>query len=150
MKNIIFYLSKPWKCLIFRSFISPQQTDHVKILICDDDRDILEVTKQILEMRGAIVETRTDSHNICEVVTQLKPDLVLMDLWIEPSGEQAIRDLKSNKDTRRVPVVVFSAINNADVMAARAGANGYVSKPYSIEDIDDLAEGKYKKIAKKI
>ena len=83
------------------------------ILVFDDDTEILLVCKIILEQQNYRVETRLLCDNIIEDVHLVKPDMILMDLWIpEIGGENAIKLVKENEATQHIPVILFSA--NAD------------------------------------
>lgn len=111
------------------------------VLICDDDQDILEVTKMVLEMRGFEVATVSDCNNIVEVVSGVKPGLILMDLWIpEAGGAVATQQLKASSETREIPVVLFSANNNIEKVAHECGADDFLQKPYNIRDLEAKVE----------
>jgi CheY-like chemotaxis protein len=110
-----------------------------KVLICDDDPDILEVTRTILLLKGYNVETMMTTEGLFPKVAEFKPDLILMDLWIpETGGEKATRDLKGNPSTEEIPVVLFSANNDIDKVAKSTGANGYLRKPFEIEQLEKV------------
>jgi CheY-like chemotaxis protein len=111
------------------------------VLICDDDIDILEVTKIILQMKGYRVETLSNSDELFKKIEQIKPDIILMDLWIpEIGGEKAIMKLKENKQTQDIPVIIFSANNDISVIAEKVGAQGYLCKPFEIKDLEEIIE----------
>lgn len=111
------------------------------ILICDDDPDILEVTRTILELRGFDVSTINHCNNIVDVVTGIKPSLILMDLWIpEEGGAVATRLLKAEERTRNIPVILFSANNNIERVAAECGADDFLRKPYDLKELEDKVE----------
>lgn len=108
------------------------------VLICDDDQDILEVTKMVLELRGFEVATASDCTNIVELVSNLKPGVILMDLWIpEEGGAAATRLLKATPETRDIPVILFSANNNLAKVVDECGADDYLQKPYNIDDLEN-------------
>jgi DNA-binding response OmpR family regulator len=106
-----------------------------KILICDDDLDILEVTKIILQKEYE-VQTMPHCNDIFKHVGDFNPDLILMDLWIPDMGGEAVtRLLKSSESTKKVPVVIFSANNDIEKVASDAGADGYLRKPFDISTL---------------
>ncbi len=106
------------------------------ILVCEDDRAILEVTKTILEGDGMKVICLLDCEDIVEKAARFKPDLILMDVWIpETGGEEATCLLKSDPRTRDIPVVLFSAVNRLEEIAERCGAEGIIKKPFELEDL---------------
>ena len=107
-----------------------------KILICDDDVDILEVTKIILQQKFNI-ETLTHCNDIFQNFDRFRPDLILMDLWIPDMGGEAVtRLLKSSDKTKDIPVVIFSANNDIEKVAINAGADGYLRKPFDISTLN--------------
>jgi two-component system, OmpR family, alkaline phosphatase synthesis response regulator PhoP len=107
------------------------------ILICDDDVDILEVTKIILQQEYQ-VETMTHCNEIFQNYEKYSPDLILMDLWIPDMGGEAVtRLLKSSEKTKEIPVVIFSANNDIENVAKDAGADGYLKKPFDINTLHD-------------
>jgi CheY-like chemotaxis protein len=111
------------------------------VLICDDDQDILDVTRTVLELRGFDVNTVGDCNNIVSVVKDLRPSLILMDLWIpEAGGAAATRMLKAEEHTRDIPVVLFSANNNIEKVAIECGADDFLRKPYDIKDLERKVE----------
>lgn len=105
-----------------------------KILICDDDRDIVEVTSLILRDDGYEVKAVYSSDNIVEEVKDYEPNLILMDLRVpKKGGEEATRELKGDKKTEKIPVLIFSANHEAVKISKEIGADGFVSKPYDID-----------------
>lgn len=108
-----------------------------KILIVDDDPDILEVTSMILEARGYEVSTSPDG-NIIEAVM---PDLLLLDIWMAGKyGSDICLDLKSREETRGIKVILISANRDISEIAAGCGADGFISKPFRMKDIVDQVE----------
>lgn len=110
-----------------------------RVLICDDDPDILEVTKTILQLRGYDVQTMITTEGLMEKIDSFRPDLVLMDLWIpETGGEKATKDIKGNNQTKHIPVIIFSANNDIDKVAKSSGAEGYLRKPFEISQLEEV------------
>jgi CheY-like chemotaxis protein len=110
-----------------------------RVLICEDDDEIIELTAIILKLNGYDVNVIKDcSDDIAGRVYEMKPDLVLMDLWIpQIGGERAIMELKGNPFTRSIPVVVFSACNQAELVAKKVHAEGCIHKPFAINFLED-------------
>jgi len=111
------------------------------ILIYDDDVEILTVTKIILEKKKYRVETRTRCDDIINEVSFIKPDLVFMDLWMPwMEGENALKQMKGNEATRHIPVVLFSANDSIEEVCKRSNADGYLKKPFTIDNMVQLVE----------
>ena len=107
-----------------------------RVLICDDDTDILFICSYIFEKQGIEVVTRTHCNNIVETVKDLKPDIILMDNWIpESGGIVASRTIKEDRSLNHIPIVYFSANNDIQALAREAGADAYLSKPFELEDL---------------
>ncbi len=111
------------------------------ILIFDDDQEILFACKIILERGNYLVETRTCCDNIVADIIQIKPDIILMDLWIpEIGGKNAINLMKNNKDSQYIPVILFSANAEIEEICYRTNANGFLRKPFEIAALLDIIE----------
>lgn len=118
------------------------------VLICDDDPDILEVTTLILRMKGYRVETSSNCDNIFQKVEMLRPDIILMDLWIpEIGGEKVTRMLKEDIRTRQIPVIIFSANNDAEKIAENVGAEGFICKPFEIKQLEEIIAKNLQKVS---
>lgn len=116
------------------------------VLICDDDIAILEVTRTILEVAGYEVKTSVTCNNIIRLVQETDPDLILMDLWIpDAGGEEATKLIKANEITRNIPVILFSANNDIEKIAQKTQAEGYLKKPYEIEELEKIVSSNIKR-----
>lgn len=110
-----------------------------KILICDDDTDILSICQYILVELGWEVHTRTDCNDILKTVRELKPDIILMDNWIpDCGGIVATQTLKMHGDVKNIPIIYFSANNDIKKLAKEAGADTFLSKPFDIKELEEV------------
>ena len=103
------------------------------ILIYDDDDEILFLCRAILAKENYRVETMSRCEDVITDIANMKPDIILMDLWIpEIGGEKAITLIKQNQATKHIPVVVFSA--NADIadICKKIHADEHIEKPFEI------------------
>jgi DNA-binding NtrC family response regulator len=108
-----------------------------RILICDDDADILSICTYILEEQGWQVYTRTHCNNILEVIGDIKPQVILMDNWIpESGGIKATQTIKGVDEFKNIPVVYFSANNDIKSLAEQAGADTFLAKPFDIDELE--------------
>lgn len=113
------------------------------ILIYDDDLEILNVCKAILDYRDYRVETLANCENIIEDINTLNPDIILMDLWIPKiGGEKAISLMQENPATKNIPVIIFSANDEIEIISKRINAAGYLKKPFDIQYFRNLIETK--------
>jgi len=108
-----------------------------KIVIFDDDEDILSICAYILEEQGWEVHTFTDCNNIVEKVSPIMPVVILMDNWIpDVGGIVATQTLKKDEDLKSIPVVYFSANSDIQLLADQAGAETYLAKPFDLEELE--------------
>lgn len=111
------------------------------ILIFDDDPEILSVCKIILEKKSYKIETRTYCDNIIKDISTVKPNLVLMDLWMPGmGGENATKLMKTSNATQNIPVVIFSANGKIEEIYNRLNANGFLIKPFEIKALINIVE----------
>jgi CheY-like chemotaxis protein len=106
------------------------------ILIYEDDPEILLLCKTIFLKSHYRVETRSKCENVISDINFIKPDLILMDLWIPGiGGEHATSIIKENPATRHLPVLLFSANVEIKEICNRVNADGYVEKPFDIHKL---------------
>ncbi len=111
------------------------------ILIYDDDPEILFLCKAILNNYNYRVETLSICEDVIADVQELKPNLVLMDLWIpEIGGEKAISLLKDHPETKEIPVIIFSANAEIKEICKKINADGYLEKPFDINHLKEIIE----------
>lgn len=112
-----------------------------KIVIFDDDEDILAICTYILEERGWSVSSFTDCNDAPDKVRRERPDVILMDNWIpDDGGINATRSLKNTAVLAAIPVVYFSANSDISLLAESAGADTYLAKPFDVEQLVALVE----------
>ncbi len=107
-----------------------------KILVVDDEPDILGLTKRILEEEGYHVITALSAMEGLEKAEAETPDLILLDIRMPKiDGIEACRILKKQSKTKSIPVVMFTALTQMNEMnaAKEAGSSGYIVKPFMPE-----------------
>ena len=108
-----------------------------RILIFDDDVDILSICTYILEEQGWEVYTSPHCNNIDTTVRSIQPDVILMDNWIpDTGGVVATQILKKQNDLKDIPVIYFSANNDIQTLAKQAGADTYLEKPFDLNELE--------------
>ncbi|PWG79476.1 response regulator [Pararcticibacter amylolyticus] len=112
-----------------------------RILIFDDDVDILSICSFILEEQGWDVHTSPHCNDIVNNVRNIQPDVILMDNWIPDSGGViATQTLKKEDDLKNIPVIYFSANNDIQSLATQAGADTYLEKPFDLTELEMVIE----------
>lgn len=108
-----------------------------KILVIDDDEDILAILGIILEQEGYELELRQTGLS-SEEASLLHPDLILLDVRLEgfsKTGTEICAEFKSSKTLSHIPILLVSAEHNLNLLASNCGANGFVNKPFDISGI---------------
>lgn len=112
-----------------------------RVLILDDDLDILQICTIVLKKKGFEVFTLNNSNQVVEQVKTYQPDVILMDNWIPgPGGIEATRTLKLNTDTQDIPVIFFSANSNVTQLAQEARADYFLQKPFDISELEGIVQ----------
>ena len=107
-----------------------------KILVIDDDVDILSVMEVLLSMKGFNVEVTAKGENTFPKIESFKPDLILLDVLISGyDGRKICKQLKENEFTRHIPVIMFSAHPGAAATIADYGADDFISKPFDVKNL---------------
>lgn len=106
-----------------------------KILVADDDPSILEALQMLLEDEGYNVETSNNGASLIKAREEY-PDLILLDIWMSGmDGRDICRQLKNNDITKNIPVILVSANKDTEQIAKDAGADGFIAKPFEMEDL---------------
>jgi len=104
-----------------------------KILIVEDEENLLRLESILLGSRGYEVKGAIDGPSALESVASTKPDLVLLDIMLPGiDGYEVCRQIKANEATRHIPVVMLSAKKSKEdlVKGEQAGADWYITKPF--------------------
>jgi DNA-binding response OmpR family regulator len=110
-----------------------------KILVIEDDRGILDALKLTLEYAGYEV-TLTDKGDYVEKLRFIEedelPQVIILDILLSgKDGRVICKKLKSEPQTKHIPIIMVSAHPKADVSAKQAGANDFLAKPFNIQDL---------------
>ena len=109
-----------------------------RILVVDDEAAQREIIVYNLEAAGFEVMSADNGEDAVLMVQEEHPNLVVLD-WMMPklSGLEVCRQLRSNKETKEIPIILLSA-RSEDVDKVRGleiGADDYVSKPFSVVEL---------------
>jgi len=113
-------------------------TRRARILVVDDDPTMRRVVEMLLSGRGWTVELAADGRAALAALEQRIPDLVVMDVAMPGvGGLGALRQLRAEPRTRRLPIILMSVISEdeARVKALEAGASDYLIKPFSEREL---------------
>jgi diguanylate cyclase (GGDEF)-like protein len=110
----------------------------VRILVVDDEKNILDIIRFNLEVEGYEVFTTQEGEEALRMVHEVKPDLILCDILMpEMDGLEICRRLKADGRTNQIPVVMLSAKTQAQdkVASIEAGADDFITKPFDFSDL---------------
>ena len=107
-----------------------------RILILDDDKDILDVLEEILiyeDYEVSIVESTDELFNL---VRAYQPSLILLDFSLKGmDGGVWCAKLKSDPEFAEIPVVIFTAYSNKGIEKGTYGCDDFIAKPFDLEDL---------------
>lgn len=105
------------------------------VLVVDDDVELLMMVEMLLDEAGYRVVTATEGRDALEKVAQEMPTVILLDMKMpEMDGWEFARQFRS-RHGRQAPIVVLTAAEDAEQRAEQIEANGYLSKPFEIDDL---------------
>jgi DNA-binding response OmpR family regulator len=109
-----------------------------RILVVDDDPDILDAIRFTLEDEGYVVTT-TEKGEYAENLHDGNgglPDLIILDVLLSgKDGRSICRRLKSRGDTKHIPVIMISAHPDAADSSVEVGADAFLAKPWDIDEL---------------
>ncbi|MFP4472568.1 MAG: response regulator [Candidatus Omnitrophota bacterium] len=107
-----------------------------KVLIADDDPDILELTGRALQKRGMEVLTARDGREALESVKVHQPDIILTDVLMPGmDGYALFKELRKCSFTSRIPIVVITGRGQMKEPFDALGVEGFIQKPFSPEQL---------------
>ncbi|OPY70237.1 MAG: Transcriptional regulatory protein WalR [Syntrophorhabdaceae bacterium PtaU1.Bin034] len=110
----------------------------MKILVVDDEDDVLGLVSASLERAGyAVVAVRT-GEDALEALKKEKPDLVVLDLMLPGiQGLDVCRQIRHNPEYSNIPIVILSAKSSEvdRVLGFEMGADDYITKPFSVREL---------------
>ncbi len=105
------------------------------ILIVEDDDATAECLTDLLRAEGYDTEALPVPGSV-EAVRSLRPSLMLLDLiFPESTGEDLLHALRRDREMAQLPVLLLSAVPHLEDLAARLPVQGYVSKPFDMDDL---------------
>ena len=116
-----------------------QVVDSYDILVVDDDPYIRETVSVILEEVGYVVLTAENALEAAHAIARTPPKVVLLDIRMPGlDGPQFARDLRTRNVQSKI--LVMTAARNAQRYARELQADGYIEKPFQIEDLRSAVE----------
>ena len=106
-----------------------------RILVVDDNTAILEAIKITLENEGYTVVTAVNYESIARQLGMYRPNLIILDVLLDGvDGRDICRRLKSDSETKSIPVIMISALSSVQESVITSGADDFIAKPFDIDD----------------
>jgi two-component system, OmpR family, response regulator len=128
-----------WEIRNRRGFLAMPRT----VLIVDDERDTNDILARMVQARGFQPVQLFEGARVLEAVRGHRPDVVLLDLMMpDVDGFAICEQMKRNRETNLIPIIMVTALNdpNHRIKGVRVGANGYLSKPFTTEQLFDAID----------
>jgi DNA-binding response OmpR family regulator len=113
-----------------------KQSNVKKILVVDDDQDILDAVQLILDTEGFDCDVTTKGDETYKKIELFQPNLIILDVLLSGNDGRIIcKKLKDDTKTKHIPIVMISAHPSAKNSVKECGADSFVAKPFSIQDL---------------
>ncbi|HTL09175.1 MAG TPA: response regulator [Chitinophagaceae bacterium] len=113
-----------------------------KILLVDDDSDLLVMLKSVLKSNGYSVTTLADGSAVLRTLSYVTPDIIILDIHMPPwDGRKICLQIKQQPQFQHIPVVLYSALPEDKEAVKNCQANYFLQKPLSTGAfIDEIRE----------
>ena len=107
-----------------------------KVLIVEDNELNLKLFHDLLKIKNHTVIVSKDGVNVLNIAIEQEPDLILMDIKMSgKDGRVICRELKSKSRTKNIPIILLSASHQLHDSALEAGADDFMAKPFSMNEL---------------
>ena len=128
------------------------QAAPARILIADDNPQILELLEAYLEPLGVETLTAVDGDEALQTITTQRPDVLLLDIMMpRRSGYEVCRELKADDRYRDLPVIMVTALHEVgdQERARESGADDFITKPVNKVALLDLVTEHLRRLGKR-
>jgi DNA-binding response OmpR family regulator len=109
-----------------------------KIIVADDENDILLLVRTALQSAGHEVLTATDGQAALEIIREVKPDLAILDIMMPgKTGIDVLQEMKADPEIGAIPVIMLTGLSQREKIqtALDTGADYYIVKPFEYNDL---------------
>ena len=122
---------------------------NLRVLIVEDEKALAEILEYNFKKEGYVVDTASDGEIALDKIIFKAPDLIILD-WMLPklSGIELCRKVRSNKKVKNIPIIMLTARGEEKdrLKGLEMGADDYVTKPFSINELLARAKAVLKRI----
>jgi len=109
-----------------------------RILVLDDNQDILDIIHEALLYQQFEVKVTLDSEGIIGLIQDYQPDLIMLDYHLTgQNGQEICKQIKTHPDLGHIPVIICSAYVQKDADLSSWGCDGVIAKPFGLEELTD-------------
>jgi len=119
-------------------YIDREQAKNEKILVVEDNEDILRLLRSMLKSKGYRVVAAENGDEALRMVNDEEPHLILLDLSLPKiDGYSVCRMLKESENTRHIPIIIVTCKSSIQekIMGLELGADDYIVKPFCREEV---------------
>ena len=112
-----------------------------KVLIADDDLEILNLTRSLMRRRGFDVLEASDGDEAMRQLLENRPDVVILDVMMPgQSGWEVCRSIRETESLKNIGVIMLTGVGHRmnEMTSPLYGADGYLDKPFEFDDLDAL------------
>ncbi len=109
-----------------------------RVLVVDDDQDLLKMLKLRLESEGFVFMSAGDGEEMLNAIKIKKPDIILLDIMLpKMDGYSALREMRKEDEFKDTPVIILSAKEKKKVgdLFALEDIKYFIEKPYDVKDL---------------
>ena len=111
-----------------------------KIMVVDDEKDLLALVKGYLTKAGYDVAVTTSCKEGADILASFKPDLIFLDINVgSEDGREMCRQIKSLADHKHIPIVLISANDDSLKTYKEYDADSFLKKPFQSSQVLDIA-----------
>ncbi len=109
------------------------------VIAVDNEKDLLTLFKACLRPWGFEVETSLNAKDLWSMLLKKKPDIIFLDIHMDGvDGGRICHELKHNKNTADIPVIMLSGNDNIEAITTTFRADGFLKKPFSSLKVVEL------------
>ncbi len=127
--------------------VENKNNENVKLLLIDDDPNLIMLVKDYLEFRGYDVLTAENGREALEILEKMIPDLMICDIMMpEMDGYSFVEQIRNNPRTEWIPVIFLSAKSQSKdrIQGLNVGGDVYMIKPFEPEELVAQVESSLK------
>ncbi|MDF2947844.1 MAG: domain S-box [Bacillales bacterium] len=107
----------------------------INVVCIDDDSNVQRLYKQYLDKKGYHIISLDGREDILKIITEVNPEIIILDIMLpNKDGWEILSDLKDNNQTKNIPVIMASVLNEKD-LAYKMNADEFLVKPISQEEL---------------